>query len=188
MFRHLGKDHWIGLLFVVFALGLVLVWIPNDTDTGLVEKIRRQVLIGDALAPAVAGGFLLLGGLGLLLSGPDTGQGSPVDLIAMRFAALLFAVFFLSFLLMQVTGPAAVWAVNTVTGADLEYRLLRDTAPWKYLGFAAGGTTAVTAAVSLVERRLTWRAVITGAVAVAAMIAVYDLPFDDLLLPPNGDM
>ena len=89
---------------------------------------------------------------------------------------------------MLYVGPALVWTSNLVTGAEQEYRLLRDTVPWKYAGFAVGGTLAITVTVSLLERRFSLRALLVGLIAVAAMIAVYDLPFDDLLLPPNGDV
>ncbi len=41
--------------------------------------------------------------------------------------------------------------------------------------------------ISLVEHRLSWRRAGAALLAVAALIVVYDLPFDDLLLPPNGD-
>ena len=89
---------------------------------------------------------------------------------------------------MLFVGPLAVLVFSLLSGAEQEYRLLRDTVPWKYLGFIAGGTLAVTTTVSLLEGRFTLRALLVGLVAVAAMIAIYDLPFDDLLLPPNGDV
>jgi hypothetical protein len=30
--------------------------------------------------------------------------------------------------------------------------------------------------------------VLVGALVVLALVAIFDLPFDDLLLPPNGDV
>ena len=187
--RTLSKDQKLGVFFVLFAALLVFLWVPLDTDTGFIEKVRRQVSIGDALAPTVAGAFLMIGGLGLLLfsARPDE-TDAPVDFLALRFAGLLFATYFVAFLVMWVVGPLAVQIANLITGQDQEYRLLRDTVPWKYLGFATGGTIAVTATISMLEGRFTLRALLTGLLAVVAMIAVYDLPFDDLLLPPNGDV
>ena len=72
--------------------------------------------------------------------------------------------------------------------ADDEYRLLRDTVPWKYVGFASGGFVIVAGASSVVEGRFSRSAALAGIVAVLLIIALYDLPFDDLLLPPNGDV
>lgn len=184
----LSRDQKLGVVFVLFAVLLVFAWVPVDVETGLIEKVRRQVLIGDALAPTIAGVFLLLGGLGLLLFGASNRDAQmPLDFAAMRFAGLLFAIYACAFLLMLVIGPMVVGISNLLTGAEQEYRLLRDTAPWKYLGFAIGGTLAVTATISLLEGRIRLRSIGFAALAVAAMIAIYDLPFDDLLLPPNGD-
>jgi len=81
-------------------------------------------------------------------------------------------------------GPAAVWALTE----DGAYRNLRDTAPWKYVGYVAGGTLLVAGLMALVEGNVTWRGVMIGLLATLALIAVYDLPFEDLLLPPNGDV
>ena len=184
----MSRDQKLGVFFLTCSILLVFVWVPLDVDSGYIEKVRRQVSIGDALAPTVAGAFLFIGGLGLLLFGGHVGEtDEPTDFIAIRFAALLFAIYFASFLLMLVVGPAAVAVLNLMTGSEQEYRLLRDTVPWKYLGFATGGTLAVSTAISLLEGRFSLRAVLIGLVAVTAMIAIYDLPFDDLLLPPNGD-
>ena len=46
----------------------------------------------------------------------------------------------------------------------------------------------VTGIIAVLERRLSRRGVITGICAVLVLIAVFDLPFDDLMLPPNGDV
>lgn len=185
----LSRDQKMGTVFVLFAVLLVFVWVPLDVDTDYLEKVRRQVSIGDSLAPTLAGFFLLIGGLGLLLFGADSKETeAPTDLLALRFAALLFLTYFVSFLLMLAVGPLIVWISNLTAGGEQEYRLLRDTAPWKYLGFATGGTLAVAGTISMLEGRATLRAFLTGLLAVAAMIAIYDLPFDDLLLPPNGDV
>ena len=185
----MSKDQKLGAFFVLFAVLLVFVWVPLDVDSGYLEKVRRQVTIGDALAPTVAGGFLLIGGLGLMLfGGTPTETEEPIDFLALQFAALLFGVYVLSFVMMLLVGPLAVGLSNIFTGADQEYRLLRDTVPWKYLGFIVGGTLAVTATITLLEGKFSLRALLIGLIAVIAMIAVYDLPFDDLLLPPNGDV
>ena len=63
MFSRLTGDKWLGLIAIIFALVLVLVWVPLDTETGLIEKVRRQVTLGDSLGPTVAGVVILLGGV-----------------------------------------------------------------------------------------------------------------------------
>ena len=89
---------------------------------------------------------------------------------------------------MRSFGPLAVMLYNEIAVSDLQYRLLRDTRPWKYLGFIAGGTLLISGLISLVQGRISWKSIAIGLIAIALMIAVYDLPFDDLLLPPNGDV
>ena len=76
---HLSKDQKLGVFFVAFAVLLVFIWVPLDVDTGYIETVRRQVSIGDALAPTIAGAFLLIGGLGLLLFGGTAGEADETD-------------------------------------------------------------------------------------------------------------
>lgn len=185
----LSKDQKLGAFFLVCAALLVFVWVPSDVDSGFIEKVRRQVVIGDALAPTVAGAFLMLGGLGLLVFGGTGGQPDKgTDLQAVRFAGLLFAVYVASFMVMLYVGPLLVSVANLLSGEAQDYRALRDTVPWKYLGFGVGGTLAVSVTISLLEGRFSLRALLIGLLAVGGMIAIYDLPFEDLLLPPNGDV
>ena len=42
--------------------------------------------------------------------------------------------------------------------------------------------------MALVDGRVSWTGVVTGLLAALVLVALYDLPFDDLLLPPNGDV
>ena len=178
----------IGAAAVVVALLLALVWIPLDTDTGLIEKVRRRVVIGDALAPSVAAAFLLLGGALLALR-----EGRAPDQAAPGWRSLLFigqvvAALALSIALMRFAGLAAVEIANALDGEAREYRLLRDTTPWKHIGFFLGGAVLIASLIALVEGRFSRRGAVLGALATLAMIAIYDLPFEDLLLPPNGDV
>jgi hypothetical protein len=178
----------LGLLTLAFAVLLLVVWIPMDTQTGLMEKVRRQVVIGDALAPTVAALFLILGG-GLLAVVERNAENQPrMSLRGLGFTAILMAIVFFGLLVMRHAGPLSVWIVNAVQGGELEYRLLRDTAPWKYIGFFLGGTFLISGVISLVEGRVTGRTVLVAILAVVVMIFIYDVPFDDLLLPPNGDV
>ena len=187
MSRKLNRDSLLGLLCIAFALLLIAVWVPLDTETGIIEKVRRHLALGDALAPTVAGLFILVGGLMLALqAAPDSAKAITSRNLA--FLARLLVLLIASTVLMRWSGPLAVTASNALTGGDLSYRLLRDTVPWKYIGFVLGGMTLVAGLVTLVEQRLTWRTLAIALAAVLVLIALYDLPFDDLLLPPNGDV
>jgi hypothetical protein len=42
--------------------------------------------------------------------------------------------------------------------------------------------------ISYIEGHLRIRSFLIGLGSALALVAVYDLPFDDLLLPPNGDV
>ena len=74
-----------------------------------------------------------------------------------------------------------------VTGGETPYRVLRATAPWKYLGFALGGTVMTFGLIALSQHRPSWRLAALAFVATLVIALLYDLPFDNLLLPPNGD-
>lgn len=178
----------LGAVTLAFALMVIFVWIPLDTQTGLVEKVRRQVTIGDALAPTIAAGFLVVGGLLLVVTernAPDQPQVSPKDVL---FGLCVVLAVTVSVLVMRYAGPAVLGIWNLATGGETEYRLLRDTAPWKYIGFVLGGSLMITTLISMVEGRVRARTVLIALICVAVMAAIYDLPFDDLLLPPNGDV
>ena len=177
----------LGSVVVVSSLILVLVWIPLDVTTGIIERIRRQTVIGDALAPTIAGVFLLIGGLLLVLVERNAPDQPRIDMINLKFVALVSAILATGFLIMRYAGPAAVEITNAFTGGEREYRLLRATVPWKYIGFFLGGGFSVAGVIALVQGRLGVRALVIAVCAMLAMIAIYDLPFDDLLLPPNGD-
>lgn len=172
----------LGLLACAMALMVALIWVPLDTSTGLIEKVRRQVTIGDGLAPTLAAGFILLGGLLVLLFEPteNARRVTPRNLLFLCTFLLIVCV---AFMIMRWAGPA-IGALILEDG----YRPLRDTAPWKYIGFILGGTILIAGLIGLVEGRVSLRGVVLGLLAALALIAVYDLPFDDLLLPPNGDV
>jgi vacuolar-type H+-ATPase subunit I/STV1 len=172
----------IGCAAIACALLALLVWIPSDTATGIVETVRRRTVIGDAMAPSLAALFILAGGL-LLLTAERHAPHQPLPSRgAVIFALQIAAVLGVSLMLMRWTGPVAA------AMAGEEYRLLRDSYPWKLTGYILGGTVMVTALLAMAERRLTLRAGIIALAAVIVLVAVYDLPFDDLLLPPNGDV
>ena len=96
--------------------------------------------------------------------------------------AYLFGVLTPRSMLMRYTGPIVAMLMN------LDYRPLRATPPWHYIGFLVGGTILIGGLTSLVERRLSARNFVIGFIAALVVALIYDLPFDDLILPPNGDV
>jgi len=188
MSAHARSNLYIGLFFLIIALFAMFVWIPLDTETGLTEKARRRILIGDALAPTVACGFILLGGL-LLVFRERTAVDQPVMTRSqLGFLTQTVSVIIIGILVMRYAGPVVAEMANLLRAEPIEYRLLRATPGWKHVGFVAGGAIIVTGMITIVERKFTRRAVLTALIAVLLIIAVFDLPFEDLLLPPNGDV
>lgn len=110
-------------------------------------------------------------------------QGVDFNIVSVRGGRAVMNGVTASFAVMRWLGLIAAAALT-----ENGYRPLRDTAPWKYVGFFFGDTLLVAALIGLVERRVSWRAILVGAGAAVVLIVVYDLPFDDLLLPPNGDV
>ncbi len=151
-------DTWLALACIAAALLAALIWIPADSGTGIIQEVRRQVTIGDALAPTLAAGFILLGALMTLVGRRQDGAG--LSLGNLVFLGLLLAAFAVSFALMRWTGPAAVALVETATGQELSYRALRDTAPWKYAGFVLGGGVLIAALIAAAEGRVRARAIL----------------------------
>mgnify|MGYP001090448710 CR=1 FL=1 len=179
--KKLNSDQWLGLSVFVFALVLLFIWIPLDTETGMIENVRRRNVIGDAMAPSVTAVVLLIGAV-LTWFKPDA-DAPRLTIGNLKWLASLAAIFILSLAVMRYLGPA-LGAALTDTG----YRPLRDTLPWKYLGFVAGGTIMVALLSGISQSRSVFWLVIIGVVAALVIALAYDLPFDDLLLPPNGDI
>lgn len=171
---------WLALVAAVFAAVLLFVWIPLDVQTGILEQSRRRTVVGDSLAPAIAGVFIALGAVLLALGRRrESTPGMSRDNVV--FIVSLIAICALAFTLMRWAGPLLAQLMG------LEYRLLRVDLPWKYIGFVSGGWAMVFGLITLAERRRSLRGALVALVIVTLLIAAYDLPFDDLLLPPNGD-
>ena len=176
----LTQDRVLGLVAVALGLFIALYWAGADSETGIVEKIRGRYTVGDAMAPTVAAVLLTLAGLWLAVA---SGTARTFTMANLAFIATVLGVLFVSLGLMRWGGPLIV---EMITGA--EYRPQRDTIPWKYFGFVLGGTTMITALIFVVERRFHWSR-LAIALGVALFLALfYDLPFEDLLLAPNGDV
>lgn len=175
-----NADRILGLVCLGLALVIVFLWVPLDTETGLAEKVRRRWSLGDALGPTVAGVVIALGAVFTLLR---PSQGAPrLSRCNLFWMFKLLGVFVLSLALMRYAGP--------VLGLFVEggYRPLRGTLPWKLVGFVMGGALMVAGLGAIVRGRFAWRDLLVGLIAAMLMALAYDLPFDDLVLPPNGDL
>lgn len=171
----------LGLLALTFGLVLVLVWAPLDSENGVVFTRRGKHSIGDGLAPLVAGVFFLVPGLMLILGAkPENAPG--VSRRDWRVLVALLVLGAASLIIMRYAGPLAA------AGQEGGYRVLRSTPPWSYFGFVLGGTVFVSGAIALVEGRLSAKALLIGFGAALAIALMYDLPFEDLQLPPNADV
>lgn len=188
MKRLVNSDVVLGIGCMLFALLLLLVWIPADTETATVEWVRGRQAIGDAMAPTIVGVVLLIAGLLLTVDSSLRGSGARLSMANLSYLVRLVPILVISLFLMRWTGPVVVEAAREL-GAEMKgYRELRDTMPWKYLGYLVGGTFLVTALISLVERRLRWHHIVTGFITALVFALIYDLPFRSLVLPPNGDV
>ncbi|WBU60566.1 hypothetical protein [Paracoccus albus] len=186
--RRFNSEIYLGCAVILIALVAIFVWLPSDSASGLIARQRGRVSIGEALAPAASFALMALAGGLILLEGRGKNWVAHISLENLRFLGLLVAIFAISTLLMRSGGPALVAIANGFGADELSYRELRDTAPWKYIGFVLGGTFLVASLMSFIEGRVSWRAIGVGLAAVTFLIAVFDLPFPDLLLPPNGDV
>lgn len=174
--RRLTSDAWLGIFFLAIGLVILFIWIPLDTDSGLLEKVRRTTTIGDALAPSIACVILATSGMWLAIS--SVGKSSTIFNVSPGFVFGILAILSFSLLLMRWSGPLII---------D-EYRVLRDTLPWKLVGYVLGGTFLIFSLISIVEKRLSAIRLFLAIAITLAIGLIYDLPFEDLLLPPNGDV
>jgi len=191
------RHHWnalFGLGCLLFALFALLWWIPHQTETGVVVEVRHQVGIGDAMAPTVwAIGLGMLGALlglqGLLRvreGSPEAATGGPTW-ANLRRLTLMLGIVVASLVLMTLAGPAVVKLAHALGSGVDSYRAVRADRPWKYIGYLAGGFTMTFGLMSYIAHRPSWRLALVAALIVLAMALAYDLPFKNLLLPPNGD-
>jgi len=175
------SDRWLGLICCLLALILILVWIPLDVETGYLEKVRRSVVLGDSLAPTIAGAVILLGGLILAVRPNPSSTGLNRDNLI--WIGWLISYLAVGLLIMRFAGPLV-----TSLFAEQDYRSLRGTVPWKYIGYLLGGTCLVFGLISLVEGQFRLGRFLIAVIATLIIALLYDLPFEDILLPPNGDV
>ncbi|MDG2034578.1 MAG: hypothetical protein P8J29_11615 [Rhodospirillales bacterium] len=188
-------DRWtfgLGLLFVVLSTITLVIWIPNDIEGGLIETFRTQKSIGDALGPTVVAVCALIASLLMAVTSFFSRAKIPSDrptpdLQSLSFEMRVAAVLIVPLVVMAYSGPLTVDAMNAMGYEIGSYRELRDTLPYKYIGFLVGGFMMIFGLIGVIENRLSTSASIVALAAVIVLIALYDVPFDNLLLPPNGD-
>ena len=183
-----NHDLLVGVLGIILSLICLFVWIPTDIDSGILDVWRRNVRIGDAMLPTFTTIGLLLASITITIRGwlnRASRPASPESIIgAMPYVVAVTLIMAISLVLMYYAGPLLVWLWFE---GEVTYRQMLGAAPWKYAGTMTGGTFLVFAYISLVSQQLRIRNLLIAVVSTAAIIALYDLPFDKLMLPPNGD-
>ncbi|MFD2741182.1 hypothetical protein ACFSUD_16510 [Sulfitobacter aestuarii] len=189
----LGRRYEISIALVCLALALFIafVWVPLDSETPPVHTFRRQTYIGDALLPmASAIAIAICAFIHLLqswLRKPAAASAAPLDVHTGVFFLLFVAIMLVSSVLMYWAGPLALTLFGPSGDEAVTYRQMRATPPWKYIGYSLGGFTMVFGVTSLIEGKITLNRAITSLFAVLVLIFIFDVPFDTILLPPNGD-
>ena len=180
-------DFLLGALFLFLALVTLFVWIPLDIDTGLVERVRRRNIIGDSLGPVAA--MILIGcaAFTLMRSSQNSPMVSELRITLMHFGFYI-AVFAVTLLVMRLLGPWLIMAVDMGTQTELSYRNLRNIWPLKYVGYVAGGTILLSALSHFMDQSVTLRRIFLFFAISLGIALFFDLPFEDILLPPNGDV
>ena len=176
------QDTALGALVLLFGVFIVLVWAPLDSETGLAERVRGRWTLGDALAPTAAGALLATAGAALLARALRRPDPPSMHWSNLGFLGAFVACTGLALVVMRFAGPLAA---ELAAG---DYRPLRNDPPWKYIGFVAGGGLLIFSLSALVERRLALARLALAIAIALAMAIAWDLPFEDLLLPPNGDV
>ena len=182
------QEQLIGILSILFCLLLLLIWIPFDIDSGIASKVRGRSKIGDAMAPTVAAVILGVAGLSLLFSSKKHESSERIEWSSIVFILGISALILTTCFIMAVFGPLIV-SLSQQFITDLpDYRSLRNAIPWKYLGLLAGGSFMLVSFFVITGYGSWQRRIIVAFLATLALAMAYDLPFDDLLLPPNGDV
>jgi len=192
----LQKNKWtfgLAIFFIIASLISLFVWIPNDIETGVIERFRRQITIGDAMAPTMVAWGVLFVSIALLIDAilssraPRASENSVMDAQSFVFFFKLTFVIVIALLLMLYSGPLLVEFLNLMNGESNNYRLFKGSMPYKYIGYILGGFVLIFSSIGLVENKFSTNGAWLSVIAVAVLTFLYDVPFDNLLLPPNGD-
>ncbi len=183
----------LSIFFFVGSLLTLFVWIPNDIETGVIETFRRRITIGDAMAPTViVAGMLVVSfimGIMAFLRPPSLTERSKegLDRQSFTFQGRLIVIIAIGLAIMVYLGPLVVDLINLMGSEIGSYRQLKATYPYKLIGYVIGGFALIFGIISVVENRLTLNAAVVSLIAVVVLTLLYEVPFDNLLLPPNGN-
>lgn len=181
---------WVALICLVAGVLTAILWVPFDSETPPIYDFRRQTYIGDAMLPMVAAlGIAVCALVHLLLSWRRqvTEADGPFDKLTAAFFLSLFAIIIAAFAVMYWAGPVALALFGPSGDEAVTYRQMRSTVPWKYIGFVSGGFILVFGITSLLEGAMHWKRALSSILAIVVLIVIFDVPFDTILLPPNGD-
>jgi hypothetical protein len=181
----------VAIIILVFALFVAMLWVPIDSETPAFYTFRRQTNIGDAFLPLVAAvGMAVFAAIHVILSWRrvrDDGSDAPFDALSMLYLLIFFGIMAVSLGLMFWSGPLLLSQFYGSGESAPTYRQMRSSFPWKYIGFVVGGTVMVFGLITLVEGRMRWNRLLIAILSVLVLILIFDVPFDTILLPPNGD-
>ena len=183
----------IAMLFIGLGLITVFIWLPFDSETAMIETFRRQTTMGDAFVPTVAGAFIVIcAAIHLILnvrrSDTSDTERPAIDESDLAFLLQLSGITAVSLAIMFWAGPLAVALFSADDGGEaITYRQMRGTYPFKLVCFVLGGFTMVFFITALIEGRARMARVVSSILFVVVLIAIFDMPLDTVLLPPNGD-
>ncbi len=183
----------VATVFLILGLAVIVLWVPNDSETPMINSFRRQTNIGDAFVPMVAGILIVIFAIVHLLVSirridmHDT-EGPLFGGAVLAFLVQLVCIIGISLAIMFWAGHFAVLAFAQPDGAEeVGYRQMRGTYPYKVIGFVLGGTFLVFATTGLIEGKIKLSRLATSLAIVGLLLLVFDVPLDNVLLPPNGD-
>lgn len=190
-----ARDPWnigFGAVVLTIALTSLFVWFPNDIKGGFITVNRNSnPEPGDAFFPTLLASLLLVLGLGQFLYAalarkPQVPSGR-LDANNLRFLLASYAIIIVGLSIMYWLGPLVVDITRHLGDTDLTYRQLIDTAPYKYLGFVAGGFLMAAGLIAMAEGAIRLRALAAVAAVMLMLILVLDMLLYNIQLPPNAD-
>lgn len=181
-----------GVVVLVAALFALLIWIPNDIRGGFIDinQIGKPEP-GDAFFPIILASLIIILSMGQLAVAlfsskpqPESGRLTANNL---KSLFLFYVIVMTGLAIMYWLGPLVVDALRAASFFDSTYRQLIDTAPYKYLGFMAGGFLMTLGLIAWAEGTIRPRAIFSVVIVLGFLILVLDILLYNIQLPPNAD-
>ncbi len=187
---------WLGLGVLVFVVLCLAVWFPRDIGSGFLQKnLTGRTVPGDAFFPVLLVGLMVPLAVLLVVSQLRPRPGASGEAVGhigagnLGFLVQVVALTGLSIAVMNLTGPALVWATNLAGLTDFSgYRAASATFPFDVSGFVAGGFLMTCGFIRITCHRLSLRHALVALGVVLALVAVFDGLLDNVHLPPNADL